>query len=168
MPDRPPSTSNELIRVAVDPGANGGVVWNEGGKVHAVKMPPTDFDVVDLLVKVACKSALVEIYVEEPPLFTGAKIPGSAVGKMMFNFGIVYGAAIALGWKVHRVRPQAWQKAHPVGNKGELTTTAWKNKLKARAAELYPDHSLYPGHSVTLATADALLIYNAAARGAIN
>jgi hypothetical protein len=164
MPDRPTSTSNELIRVAVDPGANGGVVWNEGGKVHAVKMPPTDFDVVDLLVKVACKSALVEIYVEEPPLFTGAKIPGSAVGKMMFNFGIVYGAAIALGWKVHRVRPQAWQKAHPVGTKAgaNLTTTAWKNKLKARAAELYPDHS------VTLATADALLIYNAAARGAIN
>jgi hypothetical protein len=162
MPDSPTPPTNELIRVACDPGKNGGIVWNEGGKVHALRMPPTDFDVVDLLVKLACKSALVEIYVEEPPLFTGAKIPGSSVGKMMFNFGIIYGAAIALGWKVHRVRPQAWQKAHPVGKKGERSTTEFKNALKARAAELYPDHS------VTLATADALLIYNAAARGAIN
>jgi hypothetical protein len=162
MPEDLRPATNEFIRVAVDPGANGGVVWNEAGKIHAVRMPPTDFDVVDLLVRIGCKSALVELYVEEPPLFTGAKIPGSAVGKMMFNFGIIYGAAIALGWKVHRVRPQAWQKAHPVGTKGERSTTQWKNVLKARAAELYPDHS------VTLATSDALLIYNAAARGAIN
>jgi hypothetical protein len=162
MPDDLQPATNEFIRVAVDPGVNGGVVWNEKGKVHAVRMPPTDFDVVNLLVRIGCKSALVELYVEEPPLFAGKNIPGSAVGKMMFNFGIIYGAAIALGWKVHRVRPQAWQRCHPVGTKGERSTTEWKNVLKARAAELFPDHN------VTLATADALLIYNAATRGAIN
>jgi hypothetical protein len=162
MPDDLQPATNEFIRVAVDPGANGGVVWNELGKVHAVRMPPTDFDVVNLLVRIGCKSALVELYVEEPPLFAGKNIPGSSVGKMMFNFGIIYGAAIALGWKVHRVRPQAWQRCHPVGTKGKRSTTEWKNVLKARAAELYPDHN------VTLATADSLLIYDAAARGAIN
>jgi len=154
--------TNELIVVAVDPGQSGGIVWNELGKVHAVKMPPTDFDVVNLLALLACKSALVEIFLEEPPLYAGRNIPGSSVGKMMFNFGLIYGAAIALGWKVHRVRPQAWQKTHPVGTKGDLTTTEWKNKLKARASELFPDHA------VTLATADALLIFNSAIRGVIN
>jgi hypothetical protein len=160
MPDSAPAP--ELIRVAVDPGQSGGIVWNESGRVHAIRMPATDFSVVEHLVAISKKSALVEIYIEEPPLFAGKHIPGSSVGKMMWNTGIIYGAAVALQFKVHRVRPQAWQKTHPVGTKGDLSTTQWKNKLKARAAELFPDHH------VTLATADALLLYNAAARNAIN
>ena len=155
----PPET-NELIIVAIDPGASGGIVWEHQG-LHAVRMPPTDFDVVNLLAGIACKSALVELYVEEPPLFTGKNIPGSSVGKMMFNFGLIYGAAIALGWKVHRVRPQAWQKAHPLGKKADHGS-AWKRHLKARASELYPNHP------ITLCTSDAFLIYDAAIRQAIN
>jgi hypothetical protein len=152
--------TNDLIIVAIDPGASGGIVWKHEG-LHAEKMPPTDFDVVNLLVSISCKSALVELYVEEPPLFTGKNIPGSSVGKMMFNFGLIYGAAIALGWKVHRVRPQAWQKAHPVGKKADHGSS-WKRHLKARASELYPDQS------ITLCTSDAFLIYDAAIRKAIN
>ena len=153
--------ATELIVVAVDPGLSGGVVWNEAGKVHAVKMPPTDFDVIELLRSISVKSPLIELYVEDPPLFTGRNIPGSSVGKMHFNFGIIYGAGVAFKWKVHRVRPQAWQKTHPVGNKADHGA-GWKRHLRARAAELFPDHA------VTLATADALLIYNSAVRGAIN
>ncbi len=89
-------------------------------------------------------------------------IPGSAIGKLMWNTGVLYGAAVTLGWKMHRVRPAIWQKAHTCGTKGDLTTTAWKNKLKARAAELFPTVD------VTLWNADALLILDAARRGAIN
>ena len=154
------SNTNDLIVVGIDPGASGGIVWNHQG-LHAVKMPPTDFDVVNLLVSISCKSALVELYVEEPPLFTGKNIPGSSVGKMMFNFGLIYGAAVALGWKVHRVRPQAWQKAHPLGKKADHGS-GWKRHLKARASELYPYQP------VTLSTSDAFLIYDAAIRNAIN
>lgn len=154
------SQTNDLILVAIDPGASGGIVWKHEG-LHAVRMPPTDFDVVNLLAGIACKSELVELYVEEPPLFTGKNIPGSSVGKMMFNFGLIYGAAVALGWKVHRVRPHAWQKAHPVGKKADHGA-GWKRHLKARASELYPDHA------VTLCTSDAFLIYDAAIRQAIN
>ena len=58
--------------------------------------------------------------------------------------------------------PAIWQKAHTCGTKGDLTTTQWKNKLKARAAELFP------AVDVTLWNADALLIYDAATRRAIN
>ena len=86
------------------------------------------------------------------------------IGKLMWNTGVLYGAAVACGWEVHRVRPAIWQKAHPVGTKGDLSTTAWKNKLKARAGELYGS---VPGIKVTLANADALLILDAAMRGAI-
>ena len=67
-----------------------------------------------------------------------------------------------MGWEVRRVRPAIWQKAHPVGTKGDLTTTQWKNKLKARASELFPQIK------VTLGNADALLLLDAARRGAVN
>ena len=75
---------------------------------------------------------------------------------------MLYGAAVCLGWKMHRVRPAIWQKAHTCGTKGERSTTEWKNVLKARAAELFPTVD------VTLWNADALLILDAAKRGAIN
>ena len=157
-----PPASSDLLIVAIDPGVNGGVAWRWEGKTYAVKMPPTDFDCVALLASLAELTTWIELYLEEPPLYAGKNIPGSAIGKLMFNTGVLYGAAIALRFKVHRVRPAIWMKAHPVGTKGEMTTTEWKNKLKARASELYPD-----GVAVTLWSADALLILDAAVRRAI-
>jgi len=153
---------NDILTIAIDPGVNGGVAWKLNGKVTAMRMPPTDFDVCDLLAKLEKCSRVVEIFIELPPLFAGRNIPGSAIGKLMLNYGVCYGASCALGFKIRTVRPPVWQKAHPVGTKGDLTTTQWKNKLKARAAELFPDLP------VTLATADALLLLDAGLRNAVN
>lgn len=153
---------NDILTIAIDPGVNGGVVWNHQGRTTAMRMPPTDFDTCALLADLSKRSGIVILYIELPPLFAGRNIPGSAIGKLMLNYGVCYGAAVALGFKIHPVRPPIWQKAHPVGTKGEQTTTVWKNKLKARASELFPDLP------VTLATADALLILDAGLRGAIN
>jgi len=154
--------SSELLIVAIDPGVNGGVVWQFQGKVYAVKMPPTDFDVAEFIAKLAKLTSWVEFHLEDPPMFTGRLIPGSAIGKLQRNVGVIYGAAVAHKWKINLVRPPKWLKAHPVGTKGDLSTTAWKNKLKQRAGELYPDVA------VTLWSADALLILDAAKRNAIN
>ena len=149
--------------VAIDPGVNGGLaLLDRDGVVTVQKMPGTDIDVVSFLVEVSNTAKEVDCYLEEPPLYTGRNIPGSAIGKLQFNTGVLYGAAVCLGWKMHRVRPAIWQKAHTCGTKGELSSTAWKNKLKARAAELFPTVD------VTLWNADALLILDAAKRGAIN
>jgi hypothetical protein len=151
------------LLVAVDPGVNGGVVWKDSdGVVSCEKMPASDAAVCELLAELSAKAKDVEMFLEEPPLFAGKNIPGSAIGKLMWNAGVLYGASVALGFRIHRVRPAIWQKAHPVGTKGDLTTTAWKNKLKGRAAELFP------AVDVTLWNADALLILDAAERGAIN
>jgi hypothetical protein len=151
------------LLVAVDPGVNGGVVWKDSdGVVSCEKMPASDAAVCELLAELSAKAKDVEMFLEEPPLFAGKNIPGSAIGKLMWNAGVLYGASVALGFRIHRVRPAIWQKAHPVGTKGDLTTTAWKNKLKGRAAELFP------AVDVTLWNADALLILDAASRGAIN
>ena len=149
--------------VAIDPGVNGGIaLLDRDGVVTVQKMPGTDIDVVSFLVEVSNTAKEVDCYLEEPPLYAGKNIPGSAIGKLMWNTGVLYGAAVCLGWKMHRIRPAIWQKAHTCGTKGELSSTAWKNKLKARAAELFPSVD------VTLWNADALLILDAAKRGAIN
>jgi len=136
----------------------------ESPTIECHKMPDTEFGVCKLLADISTQAREVVVYMEQPPLFTGNKIPGSSVGKMMWNAGILYGACVAMGMEVHRVTPPAWQQAHPVGTKSGMTTTKWKNKLKARAGELFPPSS---GVTVTLWNADALLILDAARRGAI-
>jgi hypothetical protein len=152
---------DEMLRIAVDPGQNGGVAYSFLGKTYAVKMPPTEFDVIALLKTLGKQSKLVELYLEEPSTGGWGKASVHSVGKLQFNVGVIYGAAICEGFKVHRVKPAIWMKTHPVGTKGDRTTTVWKNILKQRASELFPDHP------VTLATCDALLILHAAARGEI-
>jgi hypothetical protein len=154
--------SDELITIAVDPGVNGAIVWKHKNEIYSENMPSADYLVVELLCQLSKKSKSIEMYLEEPPLFAGKSIPGSAIGKLMWNTGILYGASIAYGFKIHRVRPAIWMKTHPVGTKGELTTSKWKNKLKARACELFPNIN------VTLANADALLILDSGLRKAIN
>lgn len=154
--------SRPLI-IAVDPGVNGGIATiNKFDEVEVYKMPQTDWDVTRLLADLANNTKDAILYLEEPPLFAGKGIPGSAIGKLMWNTGVLYGAAVTLGFEVHRVKPAIWMRTHPVGTKGELTTTVWKNKLKARAAELFPTVD------VTLWNADALLILDSARRKAIN
>ena len=159
MPEHP-------LLVAVDPGVSGAIVtWHQHLGLSSYNMPGTDWEVCKLVANITTQAGKVVLYLEEPPLYTGRNIPGSAIGKLQFNTGVLYGAAVACGWEVHRVRPAIWQKAHPVVTKGDLSTTAWKNKLKARAGELVGS---VPGIKVTLANADALLILDAAMRGAIN
>jgi hypothetical protein len=155
---------NKPLLVAVDPGVSGAVVtYHDNLGLESYNMPGTDWEVCKLVADITTKANKVVLYLEEPPLYAGRNIPGSAIGKLMWNTGVLYGAAVACGWEVHRVRPAIWQKATAnIGTKGDLSTTAWKNKLKARAGELYPQLK------VTLANADALLILDAARRGAIN
>lgn len=158
--------SNQPLLVAVDPGVSGAIVtWHQHLGLSSYNMPGTDWEVCKLVADITTQASKVVLYLEEPPLYAGRNIPGSAIGKLMWNTGVLYGAAVACGWEVHRVRPAIWQKAHPVGTKGELSTTAWKNKLKARAGELFGSDKTI---KVTLANADALLILDAAKRGAIN
>jgi hypothetical protein len=159
-------TSDQFTLVAIDPGVNGGIAWTlPNGAITTAKMPDTEYGVVMLLVEISkAANGRCKLYLEEPPLFAGQNIPGSAIGKLMWNAGICYGAAVALGWTIHRIRPAIWMKAHAVGTKKStgLSGSAWKNRLKAKAAELHADLK------ITLWNADAVLILDAARRGAIN
>lgn len=135
--------------VAIDPGTNGSIVFMVNNTVQSIKMPDTPKDLFDCLKQLADRYDCV-VYMEKVQ-----GLPGMG-GSPMFNFGKGYGylemALIALELRTVTVTPQKWQKFIAIGTKGKSTTTEWKNKLKAKAQQLYPSHK------VVLWNADSLLI----------
>lgn len=146
--------------IAIDPGASGGIAVRHGDEpIIAHKMPKTEGDLVELLQQIRVTSAfkagsLVAVIEDQ----CGFSMPGRKVGaQSMFTFGrgfgFLLGALQSTFWRIHLVRPQKWQAELSLGSKKDAGgKTAWKNKLKARAQQLYPHLT------VNLGTADALLL----------
>jgi len=138
--------------LGIDPGRNGGIILLQGkGGIHTNKMPSTDKDIWDLINLPSCTECFAAI--EKVGGYVGKKQPGSA----MFKFGMSYGglkmALTAADIPFEEVVPQRWQKAMGVPPKKKTETNVqWKNRLKAKAQQLFP------AVKVTLAIADALLI----------
>jgi hypothetical protein len=161
MEPRSPDMSRHYI--GIDPGASGGIAWSSPLGDKSAPLPATLGDFREMLFNILVEQSFFDptndisqtiCYLESPPKFVKA-IPGSAVFVMAQSFGRIEGVLAAFKVPTVTITPQHWQKAHGLGTRGDMTTTQWKNKLKARA------QSLYPEEKVTLATADALLIFNA-------
>lgn len=137
--------------IGIDPGKHGGIaVLDETGAiVDVVKMPETPQDLLEFLSQYKENSVCT--------LERVGGMPGNG-GSAMFNFGKGYGhlqmALIALEIPTEDVTPNKWEKTYQLGSSGKFGKTEWKNKLKAKAQQLFP--SL--GKKITLATCDALLI----------
>ena len=153
--------STERLLIAVDPGVKGAVVWCFEGRLHVVKMPPSALDITDLLFLFALKSSFVELHLEYPSKGGWGKVSSDTIGKLYEQIGGIRYCGLMLGWKVNLVDPKTWQPAVGMKRAKGEEKTPWKNRLKDLAGELFP------GQKVTLDTADALLIYHAAARGLI-
>lgn len=139
--------------LAIDPGASGGIAWHNGIGEGCVPMPPTEGDVEGLLTSVIASHQIECAYVEEVGGYCGAAMPGSAMFNFGRNFGFILGVLAARGIRVELVKPQKWQKHFGLGTVKESGgKTPWKNKLKAKAQQLFPHLD------ITLKTADALLI----------
>lgn len=137
--------------MGIDPGKNGGIcILDQSGEVLTlIKMPATPGDLYNFLVEHSdCNACVLEKV---------GGMPGNG-GSAMFNFGKGYGwlemALIACKIKTVTVTPQKWQKYYQLGSSSSCTHTEWKNKLKAKAQQLFP--SL--GKKITLVTCDAMLI----------
>lgn len=141
---------NKII-LAIDPGASGGLAWHDGEAVHSKAMPDTEGDVAILLDELR-EHGDVEVFLELVGGFVGRPQAGSHMFAFGRNFGFFLGVCAGAKLPLRLVRPQEWQKSAKVGSKGSATDNEWKNKLKAEAQRRYP------GHKVTLKTADALLI----------
>jgi hypothetical protein len=143
--------------IAIDPGASGGFAIQSSGKPILYDMPKTDVDKLDLI-ESAKKGASMEghalaIVMEKVNGFMGKDRPGSRMFTFGMGIGYLRGIICALHIPVHWVPPTAWQKDLKLGNSKQFASkTEWKNHLRDKAAELYPE--VRP----TLKTADALLI----------
>lgn len=163
--------------IGIDPGASGGIAWSAGGVINAKAMPDTRGDAIALIKAILIGSRENVAYHEK----ISGYIPDGGPS-MMFTFGAncerVSCILETLGVRIIEVTPQAWQKSLGLGKKGlskapdnapkeqrDAVKTAnatakrdWKNRLKSTAQKLFP------GISVTLRTADALLILEYAIR----
>lgn len=146
--------------IGIDPGANGGiaVLDEHGGVVEVLKMPETPQDILFFLDRYKTfvddgYGAHSVCYMEQ----VGQGMPGqssSATAKFARHCGHLEMALIALNIPTHTVTPQKWEKGFQLGKSKGLPKTVWKNKLKSKAQQLFPQL----GKKITLATSDALLL----------
>jgi len=139
-----------MTTIGIDPGKNGGIAWITDGRACVEKMPDTLQDLWELVQDIQRANVIwpdkapCRAYIEQV-----ASSPQMGV-KSAFSFGQGFGhlemALTAAGIPFERVRPQVWQKSLGCMTGGD------KNITKRRAQELFP------GHKITHATADALLI----------
>jgi hypothetical protein len=172
-----------MIILGIDPGASGAIVAIGSAGMEVTAMPATEGDVVNLLRKYSEPPWLAShtfekvAFLEGLVKHMGAGIPASTMAVYASNWGIILGALMMANWRVRIVRPQDWQKALGLGITGRQKANVkglspgaakaekarvrllngqlkrdWKNKLKSRAQQLFP------GVTVTLGNADALLI----------
>jgi len=137
--------------IGIDPGLKGGIAVLEarGDVVEVVTMPQTPLDILAFLRQYFAEQCVA--YLED----VGHGMPGQsskATATFARHCGHLEMALLSLGIKTNVVTPQKWQKAYQLGKSGEYTKSEWKNKLKAKAQQLFPKEK------VTLKNADALLI----------
>lgn len=176
--------TRSTIYIGIDPGASGGIAGILPKASECRGMPQTETDIWGLFRyyqnwHVHNRYQIVAVIEKVGGFIQGGedRQPGSA----MFKFGMSYGglrmALIAAGIPFEEVAPRTWQKALGIAPKRSHTGTKeviiskgkrkgqtktvkcggessgeFKNRLKAKAQQLFPQLT------VTLATADSLLI----------
>ena len=139
--------------IGIDPGLKGGIaVMDEAHKVvEVVNMPDTPMDILNFLRKY--DPSVTVAYLED----VGKGMPGqssSATAKFARHNGHLEMALLALGIPTVKMTPQKWEKMYQLGRSSDFSKSDWKNRLKAKAQELFPNL----GKKVTLKTCDSLLI----------
>ena len=140
--------------IAIDPGVSGGIAYTDtDGSVHALPMPETVHDLRQTLQVLCYGVPAPVVFLEELPKFAG-KMSGSSMATMFRNYGRIEGLLAAHQCRIEYLPPKKWQQALGLGDK-KTHGARWKAHLKGRA------QALHPRLTVTLKTADALLILEA-------
>ena len=159
---------NNKFYIGIDPGINNGtgqcggivVLDRDDSVVEICKMPETPQDILDFLGEYSGRDAVCVL--ED----VGHGIPGQssrATATFARHNGHLEMALLALSIRTEKVTPQKWQKIYQLGSSKGIDKRVWKNKLKAKAQQLFP--SL--GKRITLSTCDALLLAEYARRRAL-
>ena len=151
-----PPSRNMRVYIGIDPGQSGGLVAITAEEVMATPMPSTERDVWDWISQYEEDWAAARITPAVAVIEKVHSFPGQGVVST-FKFGMGYGglrmALIASSIPFEEVTPRTWQKALSIPPKKKTESNSqWKNRLKQKAQQLFPEVK------VTLKTADALLI----------
>lgn len=142
--------------IGIDPGSNGGiaVLDIDGNVVSVTKMPETPQDILEYLRRYGGTELFggdAVCYMEQ----VGHGMPGQsskATATFARHCGHLEMALLALGISTNTVTPNKWEKTYQLGKSGDYSKTEWKNRLKAKAQQLFPKER------ITLAVCDALLL----------
>jgi len=137
--------------IGLDPGEKGGiaVLDKEGDVVEVSNMPMTMLDILSFLRNYPSDECVA--YLEN----VGHGMPGqssAATARFARHNGHLEMALMAVGIKTNMVTPQKWEKSYQLGKSSDYSKTEWKNRLKAKAQQLFPKER------ITLAVCDALLL----------
>lgn len=144
-----------MIYIGIDPGKSGGIAMIDSSdpllikQSQATKMPETETDLFDLVKRLKSDNCFCMLEKVHSMPAQGVK----SVWTFAQNYGSIRMALIAARIPFETVTPQTWQKYLGIVKRGkEESKTKFKNRLKAKAQELFPELK------ITLAIADALLI----------
>ncbi len=150
--------------LGIDPGVGGGMAVIGPKGMTCTKMPDTERDVWEWLSLAILPTATSTIAViEKVGGFMGNEAgekggnKNRASAHVMFTFGKSYGslrmALIASYIPFDEVVPRNWQKVVGIAPRASKESkTQWKNRIKAKAQQLYPQAK------VTLNVADAIML----------
>lgn len=138
--------------LAIDPGLGGGWAFlDHDDQVSCGPMPDTEGSVIDLL-KSLCALGGTKAFIEE---VGNGIIPGRAKAMIALNMNAAICRTVlaCCGVPVIKIKPRDWQAPLGLGTRAScVSDTIWKNRLKSEAQRRYPTLS------ITLKTADALLL----------
>jgi hypothetical protein len=139
--------------IAIDPGANGALVFHENGKI--VIHLSNKVSAVDAIRDAIAGAERPVCYLEQVGGYIGRPQPGSAMFKFGANFGFWLGLLAAYDVRHVLVRPQTWQKnLIGVSSKGPERKRLLRDEARRR----------FPQVAVTLDNCDALLLLDWAIR----
>lgn len=159
MPER-----RRLI-IGLDPGRQGGMVVDDGFEIHKFIMTGKNrYDIRNWLEDhnnyARARDITINAVIEEVGGFIGESEGGNkkniASAHTMFTFGESYGelcmALCCLRITYLTVLPAKWQRSYRITRQKGETKPHFKNRLKDKALQLYPEEK------ITLAVSDAFLI----------
>jgi hypothetical protein len=138
------------IYIGIDPGQSGGLAAIVSGSAEAIPMPPTERDVWEWFCGWDSSRCVAVIEWIHPAIQGVGK---SSMSKLYGNYAQLRGYLIASKIRFEDEKTAKWCRALGIPPRTKTETrTLWKNRLKGKAQELFPQTTL------TLKTADALLI----------
>ncbi len=166
-----PQRKSAGVYIGIDPGSNGGIAWvasskgKDPSKVWCGKIPDTERDRWDMLLGVlgserseVQRRCVIEQQTPRPTRYVD-RASGRQISTVLASTVTLYGSYMQLRAfltaaevSYEDVPSRRWQYGMKIVRQKGESDTVWKNRLKTKAQQLFPDTK------VTLYTADALLM----------